>query len=172
MTRPSEPNPSHPSPLGTGFTFVSGGVGGDRPQASKRSGPGPMSFPLAKAEEGQRLWVVNLPPELEPTGLHLGDEVTILSRTDSGSVVLSVNGTQLGFCRDRTQRIYVCGQPQALQQLRHLKVGSAGRILGYDCPHRGYRKRLLAMGLTPGTEFTVTRHAPPRGPRRNLRARL
>ncbi len=160
MTRPSEPNPGRPSPLGAGFTFVSGGVGGDRPQASRRPAQAETSIPLAEAEEGQRFWVVDLPAGLEPKGLHLGDEVTILSRSQSGSVVLSVNGKQLGFCRDRTQTIYVSGQPQSRQQLRHFKVGAAGRILGYNCPHRGYRKRLLAMGLTPGTTFTVTRHAP------------
>lgn len=159
MTRPSEQNPGQPSPLGAGFTFVSGGVGGDRRQ-QRRNAPSQTSFPLAESQVGERLWVVDLPPGLEPKGLRLGDEVTILSCTESGSVVLSVNGQQLGFCRDRTQAIYVSRQSQPRTQLRQLKAGSAGRILGYDCPHRGYRKRLLAMGLTPGTKFTVTRHAP------------
>lgn len=44
--------------------------------------------------------------------------------------------------------------------LRDLAVGSIGRVVGYEKAARGYRGKLLAMGLTPGTEFTVTRHAP------------
>lgn len=44
--------------------------------------------------------------------------------------------------------------------LRNLAVGSIGRVIGYEKAARGYKGKLLAMGLTPGTEFTVTRHAP------------
>jgi ferrous iron transport protein A len=45
-------------------------------------------------------------------------------------------------------------------EFSELKAGSAGRILGFNASDRAYRKRLMAMGLTPGTEFTVTRVAP------------
>ena len=44
--------------------------------------------------------------------------------------------------------------------LRELMVGETGRVVGYDKSSRGYRQKLLAMGLTPGTDFTVTRLAP------------
>lgn len=44
--------------------------------------------------------------------------------------------------------------------VRDLAVGSRGRITGYVDSARAYKKHLLAMGLTPGTEFTVTRLAP------------
>ena len=44
--------------------------------------------------------------------------------------------------------------------LKHLGIGDQGRITGFDKSGKAYRKRLLAMGLTPGTEFTVTRFAP------------
>ena len=46
------------------------------------------------------------------------------------------------------------------RQLRDLAVGCMGRVTGYEKANRGYKGKLLAMGLTPGTEFTVTRHAP------------
>ncbi len=46
------------------------------------------------------------------------------------------------------------------KQLRDLAVGSTGRVVSYEKTARGYKGKLLAMGLTPGTEFTVTRHAP------------
>lgn len=44
--------------------------------------------------------------------------------------------------------------------LKALTVGDSGKILGFEQTGKAYRKRLLAMGLTPGTEFKVTRFAP------------
>ena len=44
--------------------------------------------------------------------------------------------------------------------LKSLSVGDSGRILGFDQSGGVYRKKLLAMGLTPGTPFTLTRFAP------------
>ncbi len=41
-----------------------------------------------------------------------------------------------------------------------LAVGDSGKITGFDQSGKAYRKRLLAMGLTPGTAFRVTRFAP------------
>jgi len=40
------------------------------------------------------------------------------------------------------------------------RVGETARIKGYVRGARAGRERLLTMGLTPGTEFTVTRVAP------------
>ena len=44
--------------------------------------------------------------------------------------------------------------------LKSLAVGDSGRIIGFDQTGSPYRKKLLARGLTPGTEFSVTRFAP------------
>lgn len=44
--------------------------------------------------------------------------------------------------------------------LKDLTVGESGRVAGFAEGERGYRKKLLAMGLTPGTLFSVTRVAP------------
>jgi len=41
-----------------------------------------------------------------------------------------------------------------------LRVGACGRVLGFEKAASAYRKKLMAMGLTPGTEFTVARVAP------------
>jgi ferrous iron transport protein A len=41
-----------------------------------------------------------------------------------------------------------------------MSVGETGMVAGYSETGRGYRKKLLAMGLTPGTELSVTRVAP------------
>ncbi len=44
--------------------------------------------------------------------------------------------------------------------LKALTVGDSGKIAGFDKSGKAYRKRLLAMGLTPGTPFSITRFAP------------
>ncbi len=44
--------------------------------------------------------------------------------------------------------------------LKDLSVGDSGKITGFDITGKAYRKRLLAMGLTRGTEFKITRFAP------------
>lgn len=44
--------------------------------------------------------------------------------------------------------------------VRDLKPGDAARVTGFVPGDRGYRQRLLAMGLTRGVAFTVTRVAP------------
>lgn len=44
--------------------------------------------------------------------------------------------------------------------LKNLNIGDLGKIVGFNSAGKAYRKKLLAMGLTPGTEFKVTRFAP------------
>ncbi|MAM12276.1 ferrous iron transport protein A [Martelella lutilitoris] len=41
-----------------------------------------------------------------------------------------------------------------------LQVGARIRVTGYHRGERAGRQRLLAMGITPGTDFLVTRIAP------------
>ena len=44
--------------------------------------------------------------------------------------------------------------------LHELRVGEHARVVGFAKGVKAYRHKLLAMGLTPGTEFEVTRLAP------------
>ena len=44
--------------------------------------------------------------------------------------------------------------------LADLAVGMRGRVTGFDKGSREYRRKILAMGLIKGTEFTVNRVAP------------
>lgn len=44
--------------------------------------------------------------------------------------------------------------------LKDFSIGEKGRVTGFSKQGRAYRKRLLAMGLTPGTEFSIVRFAP------------
>lgn len=41
-----------------------------------------------------------------------------------------------------------------------LKIGDKARIKSFAAGHQGYRQKLIAMGLLPGTEFVVSRMAP------------
>ncbi|MCG8494694.1 MAG: ferrous iron transport protein A [Enterobacterales bacterium] len=41
-----------------------------------------------------------------------------------------------------------------------LDVGDQARVVRYSDMPASYRKKLMSMGLTPGTEFTVKRQAP------------
>jgi len=44
--------------------------------------------------------------------------------------------------------------------LRDMTVGEKGKVIAFQKGNKSYRKKLLAMGLTPGTAFSVTRYAP------------
>ena len=41
-----------------------------------------------------------------------------------------------------------------------LSVGDRARVSRYDEMNISYRKKLMSLGLTPGTEFVVQRSAP------------
>ncbi len=44
--------------------------------------------------------------------------------------------------------------------LADLKTGENGTVVGYSKESKAYRQKLMAMGLTKGTKFTVIRMAP------------
>lgn len=44
--------------------------------------------------------------------------------------------------------------------LGELKTGESGQVSAFLDAGSAYRRKLLAMGLTPGTRFTVSRVAP------------
>ncbi len=44
--------------------------------------------------------------------------------------------------------------------LKELAVGDSAVIAGYRATHRGYRSKLLSMGLTRGTPLVVRNRAP------------
>ncbi|WP_417269131.1 FeoA family protein [Celeribacter sp.] len=47
-----------------------------------------------------------------------------------------------------------------MQKLKDLALGDCAKIVGFDAGAPAYRRMLLSMGLTLGTEFTVNRMAP------------
>ena len=49
-------------------------------------------------------------------------------------------------------------------KLKELKKNETGVVTGFSCEDCAYRKKLLQMGLTRNTEFSVVRKAPLGGP--------
>ncbi|MEL7039151.1 MAG: FeoA family protein [Cyanobacteria bacterium J06592_8] len=136
------------------------------------------SFPLSQAQSGMQVWVVGFRGKggmsrLLGMGLTPGIELQVLSSQNNGSVVVAIADNRLGLGAGMAEKIIVTDNPintQPEQQtmstqdtsiyLRQMPSGGVGRILGYEKAYRSYKSKLLSMGLTPGTEFTVIRVAP------------
>lgn len=137
------------------------------------------SFPLTMANIGDRVVIVEIKGTGDTShflalGLTLGTELTIVSRIPGGSAIVTFHGNRVGLGAKMAHEIlvieanhYVVTSSQAKSMdretntyLSNLPLGSRGRVVGYEQVTGGYKGRLLAMGLTPGTEFTVVHHAP------------
>jgi ferrous iron transport protein A len=134
------------------------------------------AFPLSEAQTGMTVWIVNFQEKtgigrLLSMGLIPGTPLTILSIQPSGSVVVAIADNRLGLGSAMAGQIMVTDQPiitqpeaemddQTVSLLRNFPNGSSGRVKGYEKAYRGFKSKLLSMGLTPGTEFTVIRVAP------------
>ncbi|NEQ48001.1 MAG: ferrous iron transport protein A [Leptolyngbya sp. SIOISBB] len=174
------------------MTFIGGSADDVESPASTLSkpiNPSPGRLPLAMMTVGDRVWVVDITGghrmvrRLADLGVMPGCEITLVSRTHSGSVVVALQGCRIGLGAGMAHRVIVtAGQSENPAQapltepqlpvigdphmttttatLGGFDVGQSGRILGYEPGGRAYRSKLLSMGLTPGTRFTVTRQAP------------
>jgi len=49
---------------------------------------------------------------------------------------------------------------EQMTTISELKVGDRARVAGFTETGRGYRRKLLTMGLTPGVEIGIARVAP------------
>jgi len=148
-----------------------------------------VCLPLPMTTNGDRVWVVEIKGghrmvrRLTDLGIVPGMEITVVNRAESGSVIVGLQGCRIGIGAGMAHRVMVTtGQPTAAPpttvhqstpnvegnldmttttlNLGALAVGQSGRILGYEPGGRAYRGKLLSMGLTPGTHFTITRQAP------------
>ncbi len=162
----------------------------DHQEAVSSPTPAGVQLPLAMTAIGDRVWVVQvkgghrMTRRLMDVGIVQGSEVTVVSRTESGSVIVGFQGCRIGLGAGMAHRVLVTTSQQevsrnttqrkptqpvngdlamqtpATQHLGSLNAGQSGHIVGYESTHRAYREKLLSMGLTPGTHFTVTRQAP------------
>jgi ferrous iron transport protein A len=106
-------------------------------------------------------------------GLNPGKEIEVISKAPGGSVIVAIQNNRIGVDGGMANKIMASSdrslaqnrqQANSHKTLKDLKVGTKGIVTQYQksCNkhQKGYRRKLLAMGLTPGTEFTVTRVAP------------
>ncbi|NER80312.1 MAG: ferrous iron transport protein A [Leptolyngbya sp. SIO1D8] len=175
------------------ITFIGGNVDLEPPLISAQEPassltPGGARLPLAMTSVGDRVWVVHLRGgrrfvrRLTDVGIIQGSEITVISRTQSGSVIVALQECRIGLGAGMAHQVLVTSvQPKttpatpsqqptqsvsgehtmpATLHLGALAVGQSGCILGYEKENRAYREKLLSMGLTPGTHFTLTRQAP------------
>ncbi|WP_299406267.1 ferrous iron transport protein A [Acaryochloris sp. IP29b_bin.148] len=139
---------------------------------------------LAKTQPPQHLWIVGYRNGAKTTqligmGLAPGTAIEILQRV-AGNLVVRIGETRIGLNQQIAEQILVTdqplkdpeqtmGDPAKMEQtapltLKDLQLYQTGKVKGFADTHtpdlRAYKKKLLAMGLTPGTEFTVTHIAP------------
>ncbi|NEQ46821.1 MAG: ferrous iron transport protein A [Leptolyngbya sp. SIOISBB] len=165
------------------------------PTAASSSTPSGGQLPLSMMSVGDRIWVVQIKGghrmarRLMDVGIVQGCEITVVSRTESGSVIVALQGCRIGLGAGMAHRVTVTtNQPDVTTPtpqlestaapvgestvtredamtvntltLGSLAVGQSGQIVGYEPGGHAYRSKLLSMGLTPGTHFTVKRQAP------------
>ncbi|MGK7932205.1 MAG: ferrous iron transport protein A [Microcystaceae cyanobacterium] len=134
------------------------------------------SYSLSQATIGQSIWLVGFQGKggmnrLLGMGLTPGVELQVVSSQPSGSVLVAIQDNRIGIGAGMAHKILVSDHPLDNQKekkmtnteeifLRNLKEGTKGRVLGYNKVGRGYKGKLLSMGLTPKTEFEVVRVAP------------
>jgi len=176
-------------------TFIGGTADLDEASAAHHevaSSPTPkgVQLPLSMTTVGDRVWVVSIKGghrmtrRLMDVGIVQGSQITVVSRTESGSVIVGFQGCRIGLGAGMAHRVLVTTSQQEVSRntaqrksaqsvngdlamntpatlhLGSLKAGQSGHIVGYESTHHAYREKLLSMGLTPGTHFTVTRQAP------------
>lgn len=137
---------------------------------------------LAKARTGDRLWIAGYESKdgverLVGMGLAPGMAIEVV-KTVAGNLLVAVGETRIGIDGGMAKQILVSDRPfdylvevqevndmeSSITTLGDLQVNQQGKVARYeatnDAAKKAYKKKLLAMGLTPGTEFTVTRVAP------------
>jgi ferrous iron transport protein A len=140
---------------------------------------------LGLARRGEPLSIVGLDgrrsirQQLLSLGFVKGRHLQIVQRTAEGGLVVALGEDRVGLSSEMVQAIQIVALPpgspqtpdpscyQAKDQtmsipteLAQLTMGTRARVVGYAPAARPYRQKLLAMGLTPGTEFIVKRQAP------------
>ncbi|MGV2829358.1 FeoA family protein [Myxosarcina sp. GI1(2024)] len=155
---------------------------GDRSRETENHRSQRSLMPLAKARVGDRLWIAGYESKqgierLLGMGLAPGMAIEVVQNL-AGNLLVAVGETRIGIDGGMAKRILVSDKPfdylvevqevnemeSSATTLRDLKVNQQGKVARFeamdDPTKKAYKRKLLAMGLTPGTEFTVTRVAP------------
>ncbi len=102
-----------------------------------------------------------LPRKLSDMGLHVGDKIDVLGNQGASGVVVGCSDARLALDRTTAEKVRVVSFAGGdMIGIGDLRPGDKARVAGLKKGDRDYRQRLMAMGLTPGIEFTLTRFAP------------
>lgn len=155
---------------------------GDRAKEAENPHQKRSIMQLAKAQVGDRLWIAGYESKdginrLLGMGLAPGIAIEVLQNL-AGNLVIALGESRIGIDGGMAKRILVSDRPfdylvevqgnqdmeNTATTLKDLQVNQQGKVARYqatdDAAKKAYKRKLLAMGLTPGTEFTVTRVAP------------
>lgn len=103
----------------------------------------------------------DLAVKLSDIGVHIGDRIEVLSNQGANGVVVARGDARLAIDRASAGRVRVLALAGGdAVGIGDLKPGDKARVIGLKKGDRDYRQRLMAMGLTPGIEFALTRVAP------------
>lgn len=146
--------------------------------------PKAKTLPLSAIKVGDRVRIVSLNCDesngrLMGMGFMPGVVLEVVSSAVTGSVIVALQDHRLGLGMDMAQCIQVIPEDSDANQhifnvkktmpnnsetpatkLQGVAIGSHLKVVGYEPTARDYKRKLLAMGLTPGTELVVKRHAP------------
>ena len=169
-------NPISGKPKDWGFDFFNesseGQIDMDEARATVKEN---NSYPLSQTTVGQKVWLVGFQGKgginrLLGMGLTPGVQLEIVSAQPSGSVLVSIQDNRIGVGSGMANKILVSDQFSTKGEsmknqtktilLREMPEGTEGRVLGYNEIKRGYKKKLLSMGMTPDIKFKVIRVAP------------
>lgn len=111
---------------------------------------------LAEAKTGDRYTIAELTcdntQQLLGMGLRPGAVITVLHRSDRGAVMVALASSRFCINHELAQDIWLKAIDPVEANLRTAPIGARLRIVGYAPTHPAYKRKLLAMGLTPGTE--------------------
>ncbi|XFA72348.1 ferrous iron transport protein A [Thermosynechococcaceae cyanobacterium Okahandja] len=131
-------------------------------QQSQRQEAMSKPLSLATATVGDRYRIAELrctnSHQLLAMGLAPNAVMTVLQRHDQGAVMVGVDTQR--FCLNHELAAKIMLTPLEAITLGTAPVGSRLRVVGYAATAPIYKRKLLAMGLTPGVEIEVIRHAP------------
>lgn len=108
---------------------------------------------------------------LAEMGIRVGSRLEILRRNPEGPLMVAIGDVRLALGLDTAGLIVVSAVEKTFPGLRdhrnrrgilleNMAVGETGRVVGFLKSSSEYRKKLLAMGVTPGTAFSIVRVAP------------
>lgn len=95
-------------------------------------------------------------------GLRVGSTLSVLEQDAKSGVLVAVGDGRIAVDAATARLVQVTRLEETFKPMAigDLRPGERARIVGMGKGMVGYRQRLMAMGLTPGVEFMLTRVAP------------